>query len=353
MGLLTDLVIGSVHAVRDIVRGPDPVDRSPALSAAAAGRAAARMMTNTRIGVSFSGGGAWGFAAMAFAERMLADKVEIDAVAGVSSGALVAGFLAWRPEPLGGTRPEGFNRLRAMRRAQLGALAPGALSLRPMRRWIESVTGATTLVGTPIPAYLGFTNVDDGAARIATQPCTLGEAMSASGAFPGVLGPVNFQGKAVADGAFGQVLVFPETLRQQGCAFVYSVNAFPRALTPGRLHPVYDLLVRICQPLRRTRDLQSAVMAMYGRVADEDAGFQPNHPGIPTGSAAWCSDYHWIAEPRDFETTDFHRLPEIADASLVRANAVLNGPTSPGAVTNALVYAWFTGAPKPNPVVVR
>lgn len=360
MSLVGDILIGGIVAAGTIVRGPRPSDQSVG-QAAAASRLAARALLKTRLAVSLSGGGAAGFVGVAFLQHCSDEGLEFDAAAGISSGALVAGFYAWNPNKVGSsTSPHGLTRLLELRRAMVGAMSPGFVSLRPFRWWVEAVTGATALSSTTIPAYLGHTRLPTGLPGLATTG-TLGVGVTAAGTFPGMYAPVNYQGSAVSDGAFTQVLMQPDRLRTLGYDFVFGLNAFPRGMPiTGRSwweQTIYDTLVRFCQPVRRQRDFQCSIQTMYGRVADNDAGFSGQFPGTLAGDDRSC-EYHWIADPREYEATDFDEIGPLVDEARTFAAANLTGPNSPRERYKKLVL-WriltilgFPPTPKPAPLVV-
>lgn len=360
MSLIGDIAIGSVQAMLTVARGPLPADQSVGQAAAAA-HTAARAWLKIRVVASLSGGGVSGFVSCAFLKHTAAEGMVFDAVAGVSSGAIVAGFYAWNPHISSGTTvPRGIERLLELRRAMIGAMSPGVMSLRPFKWWIESVTGATALSSTTIPAYLAHTRIPTGVPGIASTG-TLGEAMTAAGTFPGMYAPVDYEGSAMSDGAFSQVLVQPNKLRSLGYDFVFGVNAFPRGLPitgrPWLIRTAFDTMVAICQPWRRTRDFQASIQTMYARVADNDAGFVGQWPGTLHGDDRSC-EYHWIADPREFESAQFDQMNTLVDQASTFASAKLVGPNSPLQTYKALIW-WrllglFGGTPpaKPAPVVV-
>ena len=360
MSFIGDLTIGSLQAAITVIRGPLAADQSVG-QAAAATVTAARAWLKVRVVVTLSGGGVSGFVGCAFLKHTSSENLHFDAAAGVSSGAIVAGFHAWNPNsPSLGAPPAGIARLLALRRPMIGAMSPGICSLRPFKWWVESVTGATALSSTTIPAYLAHTRIPSGLPGIASTG-TLGEAMTAAGTFPGMYAPVDYEGSAMSDGAFSQVLVQPRNLRALGYDFVFALNAFPRGLPiTGRnwlVRTTFDTLVALCQPWRRTRDFQSSIQTMYARVADSDAGFVGQWPGALVGDERSC-EYHWIADPREFESVEFDEMNELVEQASVFATIHLINANSPAKTyKNLVIWRVMTlifgvPIPKPAPVVV-
>lgn len=360
MSMIGDIAIGSVQAAFTVLRGPLPADQSVGQAAAAA-LTAARAILKIRVVASLSGGGVSGFVGCAFLQHTAKEGLKFDAVAGVSSGAIVAGFYAWNPHVFPSSPvPRGIERLLELRRAMIGAMSPGVMSLRPFKWWIESVTGATALSSTTIPAYLAHTRIPTGLPGLGSSG-TLGEAMTAAGTFPGMYAPVDYEGSAMSDGAFSQVLVQPQKLRSLGYDFVFGVNAFPRGLPiTGQnwlIRTAFDTMVAICQPFRRSRDFQSSIQTMYARVADNDAGFIGQWPGTLYGNNRSC-EYHWIADPREFESVQFDKMNTLVNEATTFAAANLVGTNSPRQAYTELIWWRIAGIfggsppPKPAPVVV-
>jgi NTE family protein len=218
-----------------------------ALAAAAAER--------PRIGLVLGGGGARGAAHLGVLEELERLRVPVDCVAGTSMGALVAG--AW---VAGRTRPrcaaamqaadwadmfvDGTNHadldLRSRRLQQrflpgteTGITAAGAISAaRPgagpahqavHQPLVRAETGEPRLESLPLPLSLLATDIGTGA-RVVLREGSLPEAMRASMAVPGLLAPLNWQGRKLVDGGLVDNLPVREVRDRCGAEVVIAVN---------------------------------------------------------------------------------------------------------------------------------
>lgn len=180
-----------------------------------------RAITNRRIGLALSGGGACAFRAGPILESMARANMPIDVLAGLSGGALVGAFYCH-------SGMTGFN--------QLVKLGP----------WIQLTVPLATLTTWPMETgldlMLGGTRVEDLEVRLAavavalppddspmTQVVvsgTIGEAVRVSGTLPPVFAKTSKAGLLFSDGGAGNV-VPAQVARDFGADIVLAVNAIP------------------------------------------------------------------------------------------------------------------------------
>jgi NTE family protein len=222
-----------VRAMPDPVTEDAPVAPTTALAGATADPVLAPPSTGrARIGLVLSGGGARGAAHVGVIRALEEMHIPIDAVAGTSMGAVVGGLYA---AGLDGAEIEAvFNRLewadlfrdRAPRRDLVyrrkqddrGILAPGALGVRhgegvvlPIglvqgQKITQALRAATLRVGTvqdfdrlPTPFRALATDLETGDA-VVLRSGDLATVLRASMSAPGVLAPVEINGRLLVDG---------------------------------------------------------------------------------------------------------------------------------------------------------
>ncbi len=200
----------------------------------------ARALTNRQVGLALSGGGASSYRLVPFLKRLEELNVPVDVVSGVSGGALLGAYYCTE-----GTR--GLDRCTERGPLFQVVLAANILDSQyteSVINWdlgrarIESLTRrfvplATALTLTAPPAACAITIG------------TVGAAVRASGAFPGVLGPANSGGRRFVDGG-ASTLVPAYVLPDHGADFTiatYSVPA-PASRNPLRHLPGAEWLYR-------------------------------------------------------------------------------------------------------------
>ena len=311
MGLFSFLV-GATKATITIAGGPDPADATPNhLSLIATLGQIGRWNNGETVAVSLAGGGAWGLGGIGLIRRCKEQGLPIDYVAGVSSGALVAAMYAWRSSAV----TDGLDVLEEREEQIFPLLWACFLSMKPMLRWIEAVTGATEVHQTEARLLAFHTMVMDGAYHEATTG-TVGEAATAASIFAPIFAPYDYESEAVLDGAFAYNLPPRTALWASGGSFFVTSNPIPEKAHP---HPplqgaIRQWLVEHVGLARRARDLTYGVMHLFHRVTED---------------CSQDSDLHFDANLVCWGPSNFDEMKPIADRALAQARRELSHKNDP------------------------
>jgi NTE family protein len=246
----------------------------------------ARAVTNRRVGVALSGGGACAYRTLPLLRALAAAGVPLDVVSGVSGGALMGAYLC-AGGVAGLARAE--RRGRRFLLAMLGAIVWSGCIERVLDHDLGSarVEQLETLFA-PVTTELG----DPPGARIVSAG-TIGEAVRASAAAPVLFGPTRKGGRRYADGAAATMLP-AAVLTGCGADLTLACTCVP---PPTRGNPFGRTLVtRLVHrwvrrtPLGRLVDAwvaTSMLLHTASRLAGRDAqvSWQPSGVHDPLGEA--------------------------------------------------------------------
>lgn len=272
------------------------------------GEAAAR----PRIGLVLGGGGARGAAHIGVLEVLQEMRVPVDCVAGTSMGALVAGTWvagmspAAMREALGAVdwsdmfidNPE-YAEL-SPRNKQLARLylpgsesgvkadgvkyQPGIVSGQKIKLFfnqlVQATRGERNLQDLALPLSIVATDIGTGE-RVVFRDGSLSQAMRASMSVPGLLAPVDFQGRKLVDGGLVDNLPVAEVRDRCQADVVIAVNVgtpLLKAEDVGSLLTVSSQMIAILTEQNVSRSL-----AMLG---PEDVVIRPELDGIRAGDFA-------------------------------------------------------------------
>lgn len=205
-----------------------------------------------RVGVVLSGGGAKGTAHIGALRVLEEAGIRIDYIGGASMGGIIGGLYAsgWSIDQLDSilrandlaevlqdeVRREYqpfFNKqygekyafrlsFKDFKLALPAALSDGQQAFDFMSALTDQVVEITDFSQLPIPFFCIGTDVSTGEQVILEQGC-LARAMRASGSFPGLLAPVEVDGRLITDG--GVVNDFPaKEMREKGMDIVIGIN---------------------------------------------------------------------------------------------------------------------------------
>ena len=311
MGLIS-FVVGAAKAAVTIARGPDPSDATPAfLSINAQMERMIRWSNDEGVAVSLAGGGAWGLGGIGLVRRCREQGLPIDYVAGVSSGALLASMYSWRSSP----SRTGLDILEAKEDETFPLLFACLVSMKPMLRWIDAVTGATQVHETEA-RLLAFHTMVMGGDYIDATTGTVGEAAVAASIFAPLFASYDYRSEAVLDGAFAYNMAPRTALWAGGASFFVTANPIPeqpRAVS-GLDGAIRQWLVDHLGLARRARDFTYGVMHLFHR-ATEDASAD--------------SDLHFEADLACWGPSDFDKMSVIAERALHQARRELSGQRDP------------------------
>lgn len=243
-----------------------------------------------RIGVALGGGFARGLAHIGVLKVLVENGIPIDAMAGVSTGSIIAAAFA-----AGATPEEMAESARRIRWSHFARWTIDRLGLATnwrMNQLLRELLRCSTFEELRKPLAVVASDITTGEAVVFRQGDLI-PPLRASCSFPGLFTPIAYQGRLLVDGAIVcSVPVAP--LREFGMNVVIAVHlkndGLPRA--PNNLFQVIDKAFQIA-----------------GR----------------RGEPAWRQDCDVLIQPdvRDFTWDDFKRSDEIIQAGERAASAML------------------------------
>ncbi len=179
----------------------------------------ARSVTNRRVGVALSGGGACAYRALPLIEMLRRLGVPIDLFSGVSGGALIGAYYC--KDGVAGLK-RARSRGPGFLLATIGAMAWSGF----IERLVDVDLGGTRVEELEV-LFLPVTTAlaDPPAARVVVSG-TLGEAVRASGSAPVAFGPTRKGGVRYADGATA-TMIPAKVLTDYGADLVLACNCIP------------------------------------------------------------------------------------------------------------------------------
>jgi hypothetical protein len=198
----------------DFIAGPGP-DPDPRIERI---HRWGRAVTNRRVGVAVSGGGACAYRLAGLLRRLEATQVPVDVVAGLSGGALIGAYYCTRGSA-------GLDRV--IRNGPLfGLLLPlVTLSSWVMEKLVDFDLDAARIEETDVRFVAVTAELRSGRrprSRVVSRG-TVGEAVRASGTLPPMFGPTKKGGARYTDGGAAS-LVPAEVVRNVGADLTVSYN---------------------------------------------------------------------------------------------------------------------------------
>ena len=309
---------------------------------------AAEPLGRPRIGLVLGGGGARGAAHIGVLEVLEKLHIPIDCVAGTSMGALVAGSYAAGMSPEVMRRelakadwndmfidnPD-FSEMSYRNKVTLRNYLPGSetgisadgAKYQPgvvagqkiklfFNQLVRSNQGERNIEDLPLPLSIIATDIGNGD-RVVFRDGSLTKAMRASMSVPGLLAPVDHQGRKLVDGGLVDNVPISEVKERCNADVVIAVNVgspLLKAESVGSLLTVSAQMVNILTEQNVTRSL--------AKLTSEDVYIKPDLDGISAG------DF-----PRHSETADRGRIA--AEAMIPRLQK-LSQP-------EAVYLAWWKG----------
>jgi len=208
-----------------------------------------------RVGLVLGGGGARGFAHIGVLEELERLRIPVDCVAGTSMGALVAGAWAagldvatmrremdqadWNDlfQDNPGYAEVNYRSKRLSQRylpgSEFGVTAnglvspPGVVTGQKIKLFfnqlVRSETGERLLQDLPLPVSIIATDIGSGE-RVVFRSGSLTQAMRASMSVPGLLAPLDYNGRKLVDGGLVDNLPIKEVRERCGAQVVVAVN---------------------------------------------------------------------------------------------------------------------------------
>ena len=178
-------------------------------------------MTDKKIGLALSGGGARGFAHIGAVKALIENEIPIDLIAGTSAGSFVGGALA-----AGLSIDEIIEVGRKISWFGVAGFSyspRGLLSNAPMGKFINDNFPVLQFEELRIPFAAVACDLETGEEVVLKDEGDLAEAIRASCAIPGVFIPVDSKGRTLIDG--GVVSPMPtHAVREMGADVVIAVD---------------------------------------------------------------------------------------------------------------------------------
>ncbi len=238
-----------------------------------------RAVTNRRVGIAVSGGGASAYRAGAVFRALAQQKIPVDVVSGLSGGAIVGGYYA-----RGGLN--GLTRVEAMGGVFQLALPVVLLSSWPLAALVDVDLGAPLVEENDVRFVAVTTELPHSGppSSAVVVAGTLGSALRASGCLPPAFAPMKRHGSRFTDG--GAAAIVPaQIVRDCGADVSLACNILPGAKESNPLDfiPVVGDLLHDWTPLGRLLDvwtwycfMWSEASARFGELADVYLEFPPD-----------------------------------------------------------------------------
>ena len=182
----------------------------------------ARQICRKTIGVALGGGGAWGIAHCALLQKLHDIGIPVDYVSGASFGSIVGSFYC----SLG---IAGLGELLRSQPELVTIVTASLISSKAIGFYIDRKIPDKFIEDLTTPFFPVAVNILDGNEVVFTKG-NLGDAVRASGSFPGVFGPSWINGKKYVDGGIlNNVPV--SALENAGADYVISSNVIPQPNT--------------------------------------------------------------------------------------------------------------------------
>ncbi|MBK9135429.1 MAG: patatin-like phospholipase family protein [Betaproteobacteria bacterium] len=297
-------------ACAGVTAGAPPVPATAATAAAAAvpavpaaaSAASAAASPRPKVGLVLGGGGARGAAHLGVLEVLEELRVPVDCVAGTSMGALVAG--AWAAGITPAQMREELTRAdwadmfqdnpdyaelnhrnkRLMQRflpgtetglTAAGAVTPpGVVSAQKIKlffnRLVRADAGERRLEELPLPVSIIATDIGTGA-RVVLREGSLTLAMRASMSVPGLMAPLEWDGRKLVDGGLVDNLPVREVRERCGAEVVIAVNVGSTPLPPEEVKGLLTVSAQVIALLT-----EQNVQATLAALAPEDVVITPD-----------------------------------------------------------------------------
>ncbi len=183
---------------------------------------AARLIAGQSVGLVLSGGGARGLAHLGVMRALSEGGIAVDAIGGVSIGAIIGGMMALEWDVPRAIRAYADEFLKRPHISDFALSRQSLFSGRKARRLIDDWLGETAIEEMPIRFYCASTNLSSGLESVHTSG-RLATWVRASFAVPGVFPPVLENGSVHVDGSVLNNLP-TDPMRKLGVSAVIAVD---------------------------------------------------------------------------------------------------------------------------------
>jgi len=306
-----------------------------------------------RVGLVLGGGGARGAAHIGVLEVLQQLRVPVDCVVGTSMGGLVTGVFAAGLTPAEMREAlakadwddmfkdsPAFNDMsyRNKRISQLYlpgtevgvnnkglAIAPGAVAGQKIKAFFNQLVhadrGELTIENLPLPVSLIATDIGNGG-RVVMREGSLTQAMRASMSVPGLMSPVERDGRKLVDGGLVDNVPIGEARQRCNADVVIAINVGSPLLKPEEVNSLLSVSLQMVNILTEQNVTQS-----LATLKSTDIYIKPDLEGITSG--------------------DFNRSSETADRGRAAAEAVAD-QLRRLSVSEAQYAVWRRSIDAPN-----
>ncbi|MCW5632957.1 MAG: patatin-like phospholipase family protein [Rubrivivax sp.] len=308
------LVCSGLAAAQTLPAPPNLPPAPPASPAAAPARPSPGSPATVppprpRVGLVLGGGGARGAAHIGVLEVLEDLRIPVDCVAGTSMGALVAGTWAAGLSPAQMREELGradwadmfqdnpdyaelnHRNKRLSQRFLPGSetgfrggdavTPPGVVAAQKIKlffnRLVRSDAGERRLEDLPLPVSIVATDIGTGA-RVVLREGSLTQAMRASMSVPGLMAPLEIDGRRLVDGGLVDNLPVREVRERCGAEVVIAVNVGSAPLKPEQVRGLLTVSAQVIALLT-----EQNVQATLARLAPGDIVIQPDLGTIGAG----------------------------------------------------------------------
>jgi len=193
-----------------------------------------------KVGLALGGGAARGVAHIGVLKVLISNNIPIHMIAGTSSGALVGALYAGGlniDEMEAAAKRAGWSRL-----VRIAIGRRGAVSGESMERLVEDAIGYREFGTLKIPFSAIASDLRTGE-KVVLQTGSVGRAVHASSAIPGVFVPVSIDGKLLADGMITDNVPV-DVVKEMGADFIIAVDVIPKVVLEKDPENMVEVLER-------------------------------------------------------------------------------------------------------------
>lgn len=195
-----------------------------------------------KIGLALGGGAALGFAHVGVIKVLEQNGIKVDYIAGTSMGSVIGALYAsgMTPEQME-NELKTFDIKKITRLNSFRIIKEGIFNTEKLQELIENMARIKLIEQTKIPFACTAVDLYTGKEYIFKKG-SLGGAVRASSAIPGLFKPVSFKNMLLVDGGVVDNLPFKVT-KDMGADFVIAVDVLPRYLKKDKINNIVQVLM--------------------------------------------------------------------------------------------------------------
>ncbi|MBL7075462.1 patatin-like phospholipase family protein [candidate division KSB1 bacterium] len=197
------------------------------------------MQPQKKVGLALSGGAVLGIAHLGVIKVLEENEIPIHCVAGTSAGSLAGAFLA-----AGYTSSHLWDLVKDLSWGKIGRVTVprmGLLNSKLLQRYVERKLGKISFSGLKMPFAAVAVDITTGEEMVFTEG-SVAEAVRASCIIPGILTPLEKDGRIYVDGGLRNFLPV-DVARQLGADYVIAVKLVPSIRKRKRPENVIQIMI--------------------------------------------------------------------------------------------------------------